>query len=497
MTQDVRTNISDFVRESAKSQPNFTAMVQGGRSLNWAQFDELIDEIGSALASFGLVAGNRVALCAMNSIEAIAAYFAVVRAGYVLVPINPALEDVDTILDETNPRVVFADAIGAPRVRGAQRTLVLFDVPPQGDELTFAQLLERASANVPPSPTDPEALAAIIYTPDAAGKLRGAMLTHRALIANVEQISALGVTAINPEDRVLLVMPVFHIFALNAILGQVAKQGATAIVVPRFDPQGTLEIIRDNKVTVVPIAPPVIAAWSDGVDKVSYFESVRHVFSGAALLDPELEIEFLKTSGTVLDQGWGITEAGPVIATTIGIPRQAGPLPRGFVGQALPGIEIKSREGGSDASEILIRGANLFNGYWPDGSGGPQSDGWYPTGEIGFVDESGYVTIVERQNDMIEVSGFQVFPFEIEQVLNEISGVDQAVVIGVPDDETGQSVRALVVGEASEAQILGAASKRLAQYKVPTSIVKLTNLPTAADRTHLRALARSKDLGLE
>lgn len=472
-------------------------MVQGDRSLTWAEFDEFIDEIAGGLASLGLVAGNRVALCAMNSIDAIAAYFAVVRAGYVLVPINPALENVNTILEETTPRVVFADSIGAPRIRGAQTKLVLFDGSAQGEELTFAQLLESSAKNVPPSPTDAEALAAIIYTPDAAGTLRGAMLTHRALIANVEQISALGVTAINPEDRVLVVMPVFHIFALNAILGQVAKQGATAVVVPRFDPQGTLEIIRDQKVTVVPIAPPVIAAWSDGVDKVSYFESVRHVFSGAALLDPELEVDFVNSSGTVLDQGWGITEAGPVIATTIGIARHDGPLPRGFVGQALPGIEVKSFEGGSDASEILIRGDNLFIGYWPDGSGGPQSDGWYATGEIGFVDEFGHVTIVERQNDMIEVSGFQVFPFEIEQVLIEISGVDEAVVIGVPDSETGQSVRALVVGEATEAEILEAASKKLAQYKLPTSIVKTTNLPTAADRTHLRALARSKDLGLE
>lgn len=472
-------------------------MVQGDRSLTWAEFDKLIDEVASALASLGLVAGNRVGLCAMNSIEAIAAYFAVARAGYVFVPINPALENVNKILEETAPRVVFADAIGAPRMRGAETTLVLFDESAQDDELTFAQLLEKASKNVPPSPTDPEALAAIIYTTDAAGILRGAMLTHRALIANVDQISALGATVINPEDRVLLVMPVFHIFALNAILGQVAKQGATAIVIPRFDPQGTLEIIRDQNVTVAPIAPPVIAVWSDGVDKVSYFESVRHVFSGAALLDPDLEIDFTMTTGTVLDQGWGITEAGPVIATTIGIPRHDGPLARGFVGKALPGIEIKSFEDSSDASEILIRGANLFNGYWPDASDGPQSDGWYPTGEIGFVDEAGYVTIVEHQNDMIEVSGFQVFPFEIEQVLIEINGVDEAVVIGVPDSETGQTVRALVVGEASEAEILEAASKQLAQYKVPTSIVKTNNLPTAADRTHLRAFARSKDLGLE
>lgn len=492
LTKYVAINVGDFVRESANNHGKNLALVDTERSLNWEEFDSLIDRISSAMASRGLVAGNRVALASLNSIEMIASYFAVVRSGYVAVPINPNWESIDTVIEQTQPRLAIVDQIGLQVLRGFDLQKIVIGSTDAAAGTSFDDFLNGTSTTVPPSPKDPEALAVIMYTIDGSGRFRGAMLTHRALIANIEQVGRMENPLMDASDSVLLVLPAFHIFGLNAIVGQAARTSASLVVMSRFDPQKTLETIRDHKVTVVPVAPPIIAAWSAMGNLQEYFQSVRRVLSGAAILDPELERSFESAAGVDVEQGWGITEAAPVVSTTVGIAHGID-HPRGYVGVTIPGVEVKTMT--EDLSELLVRGDNLAQGYWPNAEDGPDAEGWFHTGDLGFVDPDGSITVVERLTDSFEISGFRVYPFEIEEALSQVDGVEEVVVIGVLGHQ-GTQVKALVVGQAAPEEILEHANRTLAAYKVPTLIEKINPLGPVVDKSQLRAMARSRELGL-
>lgn len=506
--------MSDYVRASAERRPEALALAVDAQQVTWSELDAHVDALASGFASLGLVAGHRVAFSMMNSIEAAVVYFAAVRGGFVAVPVSPGLtsDEVAQILGETKPRAIVADPAGIELIRATEvdSDLIAAGVLPEAGELTFDELTARGSGSAPPSPPDPESLALVSYTADASGRLRGAMLTHRALIANIEQVARLDTELISPDDRVLCVLPLFHIFALNAILGQAARQGAGVILVRQFDPEATLRVLVDRQITVVPVAPPVIAAWAGRDDLVEPFASVRSVVSGAAVLDPDLQVEFELTAGVAVEQGYGMTEAAPVVASTVGLNRPDGPPQRGFVGRGLPGVEIRSVEGGveseaEDAGELWIRGENLFSGYWPDASDGPDADGWYHSGDIGFVDEAGQVVVIERATEVVRVSGFAVFPFEVEEVLGDVEGVLAAAVVGVPDPTSGEAVRAFVVPRTEDDRetvsdaVIAAARSRLAAYKVPTQVVVVDHLPYSTsgkvEKGRLRAMARSDVLG--
>lgn len=508
-------NVSDYVRSSAERHPDALALATGERRVTWGELNAQVDEVASGLASLGLVAGHRVAFSMLNSVEAAVIYFATLRGGFVAVPINPALSSsqLAQIVDETKPRVVVADAVAIERLRpvAGEAAVVAVGAMPESGEPTLEELVARASGAVPPSPPDPETLALVSFTADSSGRLRGAMLSHRALIANIEQVAELEGNLIARDDRVLCVLPLFHIFGLNAIVGQAARQGAGVFLVRQFDPEAVLRLIADEQITVVPVAPPVIAAWAGREGLADYFASVRTVVSGAAVLDPDLQVEFELSAGVAVAQGYGMTEAAPVVASSVGLNRPDGPPQRGAVGKALPGIEIRSVEGGveseaDDAGELWIRGDNLFDGYWPDAADGPDADGWYHSGDIGFVDEAGNVVVIERATEVVRVSGFKVFPFEVEEVLGDVEGVAAAAVVGVPDADSGEAVRAFVVPagdgdrEGLTAAVLETARERLAPYKVPTQIVVVDNLPYSTsgkvEKGRLRAMARSDVLGL-
>jgi long-chain acyl-CoA synthetase len=245
------------------------------------------------------------------------------------------------------------------------------------------------------------------------------------------------------------------------------------------------------------------------------------VLSGASTLDPELATSFFESSGLHVEQGYGLTETAPVIATTLGSGREPGEAPKpGSVGRPLPGIEVRIVDSsGNDAApgdpaELWVRGDNVFSGYWPDGVDGPHEDGWYPTGDIGLFDADGDLTLVDRLRELVIVSGFNVYPFEVEEVIAEVDGVVEAAVVGTPDEETGEAVLAFIVAGDSvasddlrtvedelPAKVMAHCAERLARFKQPSRVVVVTGLPHSATgkvaKGRLRALARSDDLGLQ
>jgi long-chain acyl-CoA synthetase len=333
------------------------------------------------------------------------------------------------------------------------------------------------------------------------------MLTHRALLANLRQVAEVEPPLIHGDDVVLGVLPLFHVYGLNAVLGGVLKHRAKLVLATAFEPVGTLELIEDQACSVVPIAPPVFARWLAMDDLAERLGSVRLMLSGSAPLSDELAAEFAERTGIAVHQGYGLTEASPVVTSTLA----SVDLQVGSVGAALPGIEIRLVDDagrapeGEDPGEITIRGDNLFSGYWPDGAGGPDADGWWSTGDVGFLDASGDLFLVDRIKDLIIVSGFNVYPVEVEEVVRGVRGVTEAAVVGAEDPDTGEAVVAYVVAPDADPDIVAAdvrrhCETRLARFKRPSRIEVVDELPLTVtgkvQKGRLRGLERRRALGL-
>lgn len=518
----VTVNVSEILAVAARRDPEGTALVEAReerRSVTWAELDHAADTVARGLSARGLRAGHRVGLVMANRIDLVIAYFAILRGGMVAVPINPRSTpvEVERMLTDSGARLVLADGAAVDAVRAAAQVLenltVVVDGPTPADgEIAFAAFLDGAVPSPPAAPADPEALAVILYTSGTSGRPRGVMLSHRALLANIEQVATLDV--VSSDDVCLGLLPMFHIYGLNCVLGQSVHQGAPLVLVDGFDPDALLDLVGREGLTYLAVAPPVVAAWSGRTDLREKLASVRVVVSGASALDPDLARDFRESSGHVIEQGYGLTEASPVVAVTIGATRDADGAPKPYsVGAVLPGIDVRivetvdGREASpGDPAEIWVRGANLLTGYWPDGSDGPDADGWYPTGDVGLLDDDGDLTLVDRLRELVIVSGFNVYPREVEDVIAEAPGVDQVAVVGLPHEETGEQVLAFVVPLAGtdegevRAAVEAACRTRLARFKQPTTIEIVQGLPYSPTgkvaKGRLRALARGSALGL-
>jgi long-chain acyl-CoA synthetase len=377
----------------------------------------------------------------------------------------------------------------------------------QPGERSYDHLCADTARPAPPL-QDPERIAALLYTSGTTGLPRGAMLSHRALAANIAQVASVEPPMIHGDDVVLGVLPLFHVYGLNAVLGTVLRSRAKLVLADRFDPQGTLDLIEDEACSVVPLAPAVFAHWRD-VDLGDRLGPVRLVLSGSAPVSAEVVEEFAARTGIPVHQGYGLTEAAPVVTSTL---RSEAP-PSGSVGAPLDGIELRVvDETGrvvpdqvGDPGEIQVRGDNLFSGYWPDGADGPAADGWWSTGDVGYVDAHGDVFLVDRVKELVIVSGFNVYPVEVERVVAEVAGVADVAVIGVADDTTGEAVVAYVVAPGADPAtvadaVRAACETALARFKVPSRIEVVEALPHGitgkVQKGRLRGIERRRALGL-
>lgn len=519
-----RTDISAFVAEAAADAPDRQALVEtAGRTLSWSALEDEVARIATGLGAQGIRAGQRVMIVVGNRIEFVTAYLGVLRAQVVAVPVNPrsTAGEIARMVADSGTRLVVVDDTAVDVVRAALVELaelpdqvpaprvVVTGAEPGPGELAFDALRADVVRPVPPLP-DPEKLAAILYTSGTSGRPRGAMLSHRALLANIEQVAAVEPPMMHGDDVVLGVLPLFHVYGLNAVLGGVLRHRARLLLVEQFEAQAVLDLIDDEACSVVPIAPPVFAHWLPDEHLRERLGPVRLVLSGSAPLAPEVIEEFTSVTGIPVHQGYGLTEASPVVTSTL---CSSGSRP-GSVGAALPGIEIRlvdetwKQVEGEDPGEIQIRGANLFSGYWPDGSDGPDAEGWYGTGDVGFLDAAGDLYLVDRVKELVIVSGFNVYPTEVEDVIREVDGVADAAVIGVPDEATGEAVVAYVVPVGGlerarthlEEAVRAHAVIRLARFKQPTRIEVVDALPFTVtgkvQKGRLRGIERRRALGI-
>ncbi len=530
--------LAQLLTSAAAEVPDRVALVEArtGRRVTWADLDAEVDRVAAGFDALGLVAGYRVVVALPNRVEFVTTYLGALRAGLVAVPVNPrsATGELVRLVADCGARVLVADAATVTTARqavagledaltGADEELrrstavprlVVVDAPTVPGELSYDRLLSDTAPAPSPAPSpaggDPERLAVLLYTSGTSGRPRAAMLSHRALLANIEQAAAVQPPMVTADDVVLGVLPLFHVYGLNAVLGQVLHQRARLVVVDGFDMEESLALIEDEAVTVLPVAPPVFAYWQAVHDLGERLRGVRLALSGSAPLSTALVDAFTARTGIAVHQGYGLTEAAPVVTST----SQSARVKPGSVGAALPGIEIRlvddagrAPEGG-DPGEIHLRGANLFSGWWPDGADGPDADGWYATGDVGFLDGDGDLFLVDRLKELVIVSGFNVYPVEVEEVLTEVDGVAEAAVIGTPDPRTGEAVVAYVkavpgssydAGELEE-RVREHCGVRLARFKQPTEVRVVDDLPHTVTgkvaKGRLRATRRRSDVGL-
>jgi long-chain acyl-CoA synthetase len=449
-------------------------------------YGELRSRVGGArraLRRAGVSPGDRVAVVCPNQAEFVVGYLGVIGLGAVVVPLNPASPSRELLgqLTVVEPQVTLVD----DRHRHLEG-----DSGAAGQILALSSLEDRSSEEATPELEDVGAghPAALLFTAGTAGAPRPACLTHGNLLANLEQTQSLPATSVSADDVALAVIPLFHVFGLNVVLGLALHGGASVVLVDRFEPEEVLSLVRDRAVTVLPAVPPVFDALSRvGAADGSELARVRQAVSGAAPLEGAVAERFSARFGIPLWQGYGLTEASPSVASTL----VSGEPTPGSVGLPLPGVEVRMvDEDGSNAlvgdrGEVWVRGPNVFAGYWNDEEATASvltPDGWLRTGDVGVADDNGRLYLVDRAKDVVIVSGFNVYPAEVEEVLCSCPGVAGAAVTGEADPRTGEAVRAFVVAEAGAAtsaeDVLGHCADRLAGYKCPTAVTFVSSLPT-------------------
>jgi long-chain acyl-CoA synthetase len=477
------------------------ALISRNRETTYGELRSQVERLRGGLAAQGVGIGDRVAIVCGNNRYFVISYFAIVGLGAVAVPLNPAspAPELQAELSAVEPVAVVIGPAAQAGWAGVDRAAVasirfVVTVEGSGGPDGGHDLVDLLSSEPHPVvDVEPGHLAALLFTSGTAGPPRAAMLSHGNLISNIEQsLSAADRTRVG--DVVYGVLPLFHIFGLNVVLGATLHAGATLLLVQRFDPATAVESIVGRQVTVVPGAPPMWVAFSHFDElPADAFASVRLALSGASRLSPAVADRFRERFGVEIHEGYGLTEASPVVTSSIGCDCRPG-----SVGRVLAGMDVRlvGDDGADvpvgDAGEIWVRGDNVFLGYWQDQEATERvlSDGWLRTGDIATVDDDGYVYLVDRAKDLIIVSGFNVFPAEVEAVLASHPAVAEVAVLGVPHPHHGEAVKAYVVlaagASVDEDALIDHCLDRLARYKCPTKVLFVDLLPRNAAGKLLR-----------
>ena len=468
------------------------AFIGRGKRTTYGELREQVARLRGGLVRLGIEPGDRVALLSANNWFFTVSYLATLGVGAVAVPLNPSSPsaEIRNELVAIGARVAIVGPSGRDAMAGIGQgaTPVEFVIVPEGVELAAATSIDKLLDGEPAPIVDRsrDDLAVFIFTAGTGGSPKAAMLTHGNLLSNLEQMQSHPGRALNPSDVSLGVLPMFHIFGLNVLLGLSLYAGASVVLVERFDPASALDSIRDHRITLIAGAPPMFQSWVNVAGDAASMATVRLAVSGAAPLPPEVADAFEARYGKPIFQGYGLTEASPTVTSSVigGMSKAAS------IGLPLPGIEVRlvDEEGEDallgDSGEIWVRGPNVFVGYWNDEAATERAldpDGWLRTGDIAVADDDGYLYIVDRAKDLVIVSGFNVYPAEVEEALLEHPGVEAVAVIGVAHPHSGETVKAFVVAapghHLEEDEIIEFCAGRLARYKCPTKVTFVAELP--------------------
>jgi long-chain acyl-CoA synthetase len=485
-------NLATLIEDHPADAP---ALVSRAKVTTYGELRDQVARIRGSLVARGVAPGDRVAIIAANNWYFVVAYLAVIGVGAIAVPLNPASPPPEL---ERELAVVGARlALVGPTARRRMDALDTAGLGDFGGAIPVGDLLDGEPA--PIADREPGDVAVLLFTSGTVGAPRPAMLTHGNLRANIDQILAHPTRPGGADEVALAVLPLFHVFGLNAVLGVVLDIGGSVVLVERFDPHSTLEDIAAHGVTLVSAVPTMWAAWAALPDAApTQVASVRYAVSGAAPLDPAVRRAVHDRLGLTVAEGYGLTEASP--AVTSGLGHDA---PDASIGVPLPGVSVRLVDpSGEDAlvgdpGEIWVKGPNVFAGYWDDPEATAAAltpDGWLRTGDVAVVDDDGFLSIVDRVKDVIVVSGFNVFPAEVEEVLAAHPGIAAAAVVGVPHPHSGEAVKAFVVLEPGANlevdDVVDHVGRYLARYKSPSTVDFVDELPQGVTGKVLRRALR-------
>ena len=505
----IPTTLAELVRDVARGGGAKPAILFADQPISYADLDAQIEHAANGLAMRGITHGDRIALLAPNIPEFIVAYYAILRCGGIVVPINVLYkgEEVSYILQDSEAKaiILYAD-LAAQGLAAAIKTpsisqiVIIGGRAPEGTT-SWESLVDPSLPDRVPVGVSPGDIATICYTSGTTGRSKGAMLTHRNFLSNCEQMDRTERGCAKQSDVVLLVLPLFHIYAMNCAMNAFLRAGATIVLVRRFDPLLVLEQMQKHRCNVFHGAPPMYIAWVNTPTLGDYdLSSTRAVHSGAAPLPNQVLDRFRAVTGIEIVEGYGLTEASPVTHSNCAVTvTKAGTVGRPISGVESRLVDEEDRDVALGApGEIICRGENITPGYWrkPEATAEALRDGWFHTGDIATIDEDGYYRIVDRKKDMIDAGGFKVWPREVEEVLFGHPVVREAAVVAMPDAYCGERPMAYIAlknGQTATAEALIAYCKEhLATFKAPCLIEFRDELPKLPTGKVLRRVLRDE-----
>ncbi|MEV4414386.1 long-chain fatty acid--CoA ligase [Catellatospora sp. NPDC049609] len=473
------TNLAQNLADSAARDGAAPAIRLGTAVLSFAQLDAASARVAGLLRERGVRPGDRVGLMLPNVPQFAAAYYGILRAGAVVVPMNVLLKsrEVAFYLSDSQATVVLAwhgFAAAATAGAAAAGTECLLVVPGEFEDLLGATAPQDGIVAREAGDT-----AVILYTSGTTGTPKGAELSHANLTRNAQV--GVDLLALTPTDIVLGALPLFHSFGQTCGLNAAVAAGACLALVPRFDPQAVLDTIHRHRVTVFEGVPTMYVALLAHPQRAEFdVDSLRLCVSGGAALPVEVMRGFEAAFGCVILEGYGLSETSPIASFNhADRERKAG-----SIGTPVAGVEMALRDVDNGVGEIVIRGHNIMKGYWgrPDATAEAiDADGWFRSGDLGRVDDDGFFFIVDRKKDMIIRGGYNVYPREVEELLYEHPAVREAAVIGVPHAELGEEICAVVAlkagAEATAEELREHVKARAAAYKYPRHVWIVAELP--------------------
>jgi len=529
----VSGTIPHLLLQAAAKSPQSPALAFFGRTLTYGALDAQVARLAQAFRNLGVTPGERVAFLLPNCPQLVLAYYATLRLGAVAVPLNPLLspKELDyqladsgarwlVVLDHLLPKVEETRAksnLAQVMVTGladylswplnwlyplkARRQGLANGFKPGPGRMAWRELLHSPPLDDPPLPESGD-VAVLLYTGGTTGIPKAAALTHGNLLANVAQISA-WLQVRYGEERLVAVLPFSHSFGLTACLNWPISQGATIIVLPKFEIQMFFQAVKKHRPTMLPGVPTLFVALINHPEISRYdLTSLWACISGSAPLPLEVRDRFESLTNCRILEGYGLTEAGPVTH----INPIEGHRPPGSIGLPLPGtaVRIMDQENGArelppgEVGELVLKGPQVMEGYWqkPGETALALRDGWLYTGDLARMEADGYFYIVERKKDMIISGGYNIYPREVEEVLYQHPGVKEAVALGWPDAYRGEVVKVVIVPrdglQLTAGEIQAFCQPQLAAYKVPKLVEFRRELPKSQVGKVLRRVLREE-----
>jgi long-chain acyl-CoA synthetase len=477
-------NLATVLTGTSAQTPDRVALRLGEAALTYRELDDASARVAALLAAHSVGEGDRVGVLLPNVPEFAAVYFGVLRAGAVVVPMNPLLKarEVAYHLADSEARLAFAWHTAATEATQGAATVgaEVVEVDPSTflggltDRRPVETIVDRAA----------DETAVILYTSGTTGKPKGAELTHGSLLRNAEVMQS-DLVHLGPDDVVFGGLPLFHSFGQTCTLNVAMAAGAALALLPRFDARTAVAVLRTTKATVFAGVPTMYSALL-ALPEVPELSDLRVCISGGAALPVEVLHCFEERFACQVLEGYGLSETSPV-ASFNRLDRGRKP---GSIGTPVTGVEMRVVDdagqsvGTGEVGEIAIRGHNVMKGYWrkPDETAAVLgADGWFRTGDLGTVDEDGYFFIVDRKKDLVIRGGFNIYPREIEEVLYEHPAVAEAAVVGIPHPELGEEVAAVIALKpgtaATEDELRAFVKRQVAPYKYPRVVRIVDALP--------------------